>query len=182
MWSQIVQQDDPKWDWIINILVDIPFEISVQTQSVKNSRFIGQNHFEILKNVSDQASEYLLLAAQFDVWVWWHIHQRGGGEKFEPDRNTTFIWNEYGTYIGNVWNTLLQLTYGLTWCWMQTTGDQWTHPPRQSQSLEVLNGTRRKVCIRGTNPDSECEDRQVARPREVKVKGLKIQLNLSQNK
>lgn len=67
-------------------------------------------------------------------------------------------------------------------------GDQWTHPPRRPQSLKALNGTRGKgvsrsgLRDRGTNPDSECKDRQMARTHEVKVKGLKIQLDLSQNK
>lgn len=82
-------------------------------------RIVGLLAKTILK--SDQVSERLLLAAQFGVWVRWHIHQCGGGKETELDRNTTCIWNEYGTYIGNVGNTLLQMTYRLTWRWMQTT-------------------------------------------------------------
>lgn len=103
-----------------------------------------------------------------------------GGKKFELDRNTTFIWNEYRTYIGNVWNTLLQLTYWLLCRWMQTTRGIRGHTLLVNlKALRYWTGhgercaSRSGLRDRGTNQDSEREDRQMARSHDVKVKGLK---------
>lgn len=157
---------------------------------MKDSRFIGQNHFEILKkcirsSVWAPASCCTVWCVSMmtypPMWWWWWWGGLSLTEKHLFETNTGHILEMFEIHCFN---------WLIDWCDAERKpqGDQWTHPPRQSQSLKVLNGTRRKVCItrglrdRGTNPDSECEDRQMARSHEVKVKGLKTQLDLSQNK
>lgn len=89
--------------------------------------------------------EHLLLAAQLDVWVWWHIHQCGWGGK--KNLSLTETQHLFETNTGHMlkMSEIHCFSWLIDWCDAECKpqGDQWTHPPRQ----KVLNGTRRKVCV-----------------------------------